>query len=107
MATRQDASTGKLIEDGMPLVPAAADGEELLRVKVHSPYQTYFDGDAFSISALNSTGPFDILPRHHNFMTLLLPCELHIHSPLGDKRIRIARGVMHVKADRATVFLDV
>src|SRR5689334_1527271 len=40
-------------------------------VKVYSPYQTFYDGQAISISAENDTGPFDILPRHHNFMTLV------------------------------------
>lgn len=78
-----------------------------MQLKVHSPFQTYFDEPAYSVSAENNTGPFDILPRHHNFITLLNPCELLIRAPLGDRRIRISGGVMHVKADNITVFLDV
>jgi F0F1-type ATP synthase epsilon subunit len=81
----------------------------LMRIKVYSPYQVYFDEDAYSISALNHTGPFDILPGHHNFMTLLVPCEIVIRSQ--DKkiiqRIRITQGVMHVKSNKTVVFLDV
>ncbi|HUD07866.1 MAG TPA: hypothetical protein VMQ52_02200 [Candidatus Saccharimonadales bacterium] len=80
---------------------------EQLHVKVHSPFQTYFDRDALSISAVNNTGPFDILPRHHNFITLLNPCELVIHTVDDTLRIRIARGIMHVKANQVTVFLDI
>jgi len=71
---------------------------QLLHVKVHSPFKTYFEDDVNSISAENGTGPFDILPKHHNFMTLLNPCELVIRKvDENEIRIRIARGVMHVK----------
>jgi len=78
-----------------------------LHVKVYSPFKTYFNEDAYSITAVNGTGPFDVLPKHHNFITLLSPCELAIDRQDGVVRIRIARGVMHVKADKVVVFLDV
>ena len=79
----------------------------VIHIKVYSPFKTYFDENAYSISAVNGTGPFDILPRHHNFITLLNPCELAIDHERGPVRIRIARGIMHVKSDKVVVFLDV
>ncbi len=82
-------------------------GKPLMRVKVYSPFKSYFDEPAYSVSAENHTGPFDILPRHHNFMTLVSACELKIVAPTGDKTIRINRALMHVKADTVIVFLDV
>ncbi len=82
-------------------------GKELMHIKLYSPFQVYFNQDAFSLSGVNETGPFDILPRHHNFMTLLGESELTVRAADGDKRIKIARGVMHVKANKVTVFLDV
>ena len=78
-----------------------------MHIKVYSPFRVYFDAPAHSISAINQTGPFDVLPKHHNFMTLLSAGELVIASADGQQKIRIARGVMHVKADQAIVFLDV
>ncbi len=80
-----------------------------LRVKVASPYQVYFDEPALSISGVNKTGPFDVLPGHHNFITLLQPCDLVIRVNANEQRkiIRINGGLMHVKADMASVFLDV
>lgn len=83
------------------------DGQLTMQVKVHSPFKEYYNGTAFSISGENATGPFDILPRHHNFITLLNPCELIIRSVKGDQKIQIAGGLMHVKADKIIVFLDV
>ena len=46
-----------------------------MHLKIYSPYKVYFDGEAVSVSAESATGPFDILPKHHNFITLLEPCD--------------------------------
>ena len=78
-----------------------------MHIKVYSPFHIYFDDRAKSISALNDTGPFDILPGHRNFMTLVSACELNIITATGEEKIKIARAVMHVKADEIRVFLDV
>jgi F0F1-type ATP synthase epsilon subunit len=83
------------------------DATTNIHVKLYSPYQVYYDGEAESVSAENDTGPFDVLPRHHNFITLLNPCEVEIKAKTGDKRIKIARGVMHVHRNNVTIFLDV
>lgn len=76
-------------------------------VKVYAPYKVYFDDQAVSISAENATGPFDILPGHHNFMTLLSPCDIVIRTDNRKEKITVQRGIMHVKKDRIVVFLDV
>jgi hypothetical protein len=82
-----------------------------MHLKVHSPFKDYFDDQAFSISAENLTGPFDVLPHHHNFICLLNECELVIRSAregiTEPIKIRISGGLMHVKADEVIVFLDV
>ncbi|MCA1806930.1 MAG: hypothetical protein LC687_03575 [Actinobacteria bacterium] len=78
-----------------------------MHVKIHAPYKTYFDGEATSITAENDTGVFDVLAQHHNFMTILRPCEIHVRADDGDQKIQVQQGVMHVKADEVVVFLDV
>lgn len=109
MAVRQDASTGELVEDtragDKPLV--AKQIVDILHVKVWSPFRVYFDGEAQSLSGVNATGPFDILARHRNFITLLDSCELIIRAPSGELRIRISGGVMQVHANVVKVFLEV
>lgn len=111
MVMRQDASTGELKDDGTPAPKdesTTADGKPTMHVKIYSPFKVYFDSQAFSISGVNATGPFDILPRHHPFISLLNPCELRITPVEGDEsRIRVAGGIMHVKADKVSVFLQV
>lgn len=105
MAMRQDASTGKLVEDNQPADKAKATPS--MRVKIYSPFQTYFDDAAQSISAVNETGSFDILPKHHNFITLLSAGEVTVRTAHDKRSIKINRGLMHVKADNVVVFLDV
>jgi F0F1-type ATP synthase epsilon subunit len=79
-----------------------------INVKVYAPFRTYFDDAADSISAKNGTGDFDVLPRHKNFITLLVPCNIVVRSKnKPDFILPITKAVMHVKADKVTVFLDV
>jgi hypothetical protein len=77
-------------------------------VKVYSPFRIYYENPASSVSAVNGTGPFDILPGHKNFLTLLSPGDIKVRSPSGkEETITIQRGVMHVHDDEVQVFLDV
>jgi hypothetical protein len=85
----------------------AIDTTILTNVKVYSPYHVYYDKDADSVSAENLTGPFDILPGHKNFMSLLTPSEIIIRSTRGEERIKSDRAVMHVRNNNVTIFLDV
>lgn len=105
MVKRQNASTGEIVDDEQP---ASKAGRRTLRLKVQSPFKTYFDADVASVSAENATGPFDILPGHHRFITILKSGAIKIASPIsGQQKILISGGLMIVKSDEATVFLDV
>jgi len=88
-------------------VPQMVDGKPVVHIKVYSPFKTYFNGLGTSISAVNKTGPFDILPEHHNFITLLDACDVIVRTTKDQVKIRISRGIMHVKANEVIVFLDV
>ena len=83
-------------------------GQLSMKVLVYSPYKTYYQGVAFSLTAESATGPFAILPQHHSFISLLVPCDVVIRTASGDERkIRISGGIIHVKADEVVIFLDV
>ena len=110
MAVRQDASTGELVSDGKPLDAASsadATSNDSVQCKVYSPFKVYYEGKATSISAESATGPFDILPKHHHFITLLTACDLVIRNGKDAETFQIAGGIMHVKANDVVVFLDV
>ncbi len=91
----------------MSASPAAAS-VPTMKVKIYAPFEIYFEGEASSFSAVNLTGPFDVLPRHKNFMSLLQPGTITVRqSGKPDFSMNISRGIAHVKADQVTVFLDV
>lgn len=80
----------------------------LLRAKIYTPFKIFYEGDALSVSAINETGSFDVLPTHHNFITMLKPCDVAVETPKKEiKTIPITRGLMHVKDDKLIIFLDV
>lgn len=79
-----------------------------MQVKLYAPFSTYFDGPAGSVSAINDTGPFDILPHHKNFICLLKPGLITVRRDgRPDFSMHIKHAIMHVKSDKVTVFLDV
>jgi hypothetical protein len=83
------------------------DKNTLSKVKIYSPYRVYFDDAADSVTAINLTGPFDILPGHKNFMTLLTRGDIIVRSKNGAQKLKIERGVMHVRKNVVEIFLDV
>lgn len=107
MAKRQNASTGEIVDDGQA-TSAVATHRVTMRLRVQAPFKTYFDDNVYSVSAQNATGPFDILPNHHSFISILKAGQLNIVSAnSGKQKIIISGGLIHVKADQTTVFLDI
>jgi F0F1-type ATP synthase epsilon subunit len=107
MTMHQDASTGQIADDGVESDTPVDPKKPAMDLKVYAPFKVYFDGKAYSVSGLNESGPFDILPHHHNFICLLMPCDLIVRAPFGNKVIRISRAFMHVRAEKVIVFVDV
>ncbi|HVU59450.1 MAG TPA: hypothetical protein VHC98_01275 [Candidatus Saccharimonadales bacterium] len=106
---RTDASTGQLVAVDEPAgaKQAAKPADDLLHVKVWSPFRVFYDAEAVSVSGVNGTGAFDILPRHRNFITLLNSSDLVLQTKEGEIRIKISGGVMQVHSNVVTVFLEV
>jgi F0F1-type ATP synthase epsilon subunit len=89
------------------VVAPVQSGKPTISVKIYAPFKVYFEGEAYSLSAVNGTGPFDVLPKHHNFLCMLVPCTLTVQSPDSTLNIKVNRALMHVKANRVVVFMDV
>jgi len=48
-----------------------ANEKLVLQVKISTPTEVLWEGEAASVSSVNSQGTFDILPKHANFVTLV------------------------------------
>lgn len=84
-----------------------AGQEPKLLVKVLSPTQTYYNGIAVSVSAINRIGPFDILAGHANFFSLLSACNVMINTGFQELTFPITKGIMKVKSNNVTLFVDI
>jgi F0F1-type ATP synthase epsilon subunit len=78
---------------------------ELLDVKIFSPYHTFYKGPAKSLSALNSTGPFDVLSGHINFFSVLKEGNVVVDTGAEPKEIPISHGIIHVRRNQVTLFV--
>ena len=77
-----------------------------LEVTVRSRDKNYFTGRALSISSQNAKGPFDILPMHANFITLLTS-NVNIKKETGEEQIvKIEKGVLRVMSGKVDVFVE-
>jgi F0F1-type ATP synthase epsilon subunit len=78
-----------------------------LQVKIFSPYQTFYQGEAVSLSALNDTGPFDILPGHVNFFCLVAEGNVTINTGFQQLTFQVGKGILRVSTDHITLFANV
>jgi F0F1-type ATP synthase epsilon subunit len=90
---------------------AKQDEDELskyrLVVKLFSPFQTYFQGEAVSVSAYNSVGAFDILAGHSNFFSLLTAGDITINTGYQEVKVNVPNGVVRVSNNTVTLFVNI
>lgn len=84
-----------------------ATSVDQLSVKIFSPFETFYEGPATSLSAKTTTGPFDVLFDHANFIGLLLQGKVVVRTPYGRRSYDIIRGVLKVHNNYVVVFANI
>jgi F0F1-type ATP synthase epsilon subunit len=77
------------------------------QVKILSPYETYFSGEAVSLSATNPSGPFDILAGHANFFSLVDGGNVVVNTGFQQLEFPISRGIIRVNGAGVTLFANI
>ena len=78
-----------------------------LKVIARAPFHLYFDGDATVVSAANPVGPFDILPGHADFFSVMLPGEVIIEPAEGDPvTFEITNGIVTARNNEVLLFVN-
>ena len=80
-------------------------GSPTLHVKVISPAQTYYDGQAMSVSAINKVGPFDILADHANFFSLLTEGDITVNTGQQVLHFPVTHGIVRASNNTITLFI--
>ena len=66
-----------------------------------------FQGQVEAVSSFNDMGPFDVLPRHANFISLIKQAIILHLIDKTEKRIEITSGVMKVRENNLEVYLGI
>ena len=83
------------------------DDTKVFNVKIFSPFETFYEGLASSLSARSASGPFDILFDHANFISLLQAGDVRMQTPYGARKYPIRRGIVKVHNNSVLIFANV
>ena len=79
----------------------------LLHVKALTSSKTLFEGEALSVSSKNSSGKFDILPEHANFLTLIENQPLTIIKQNKERLIlNLTQGLIYVENNQVNIYAN-
>lgn len=85
-------------------VPVSAN---TLTVSILSAEGEVFKGEVKALSSINEMGPFDVLPMHSNFISIVKD-KVVIHLANGqDKEFKIDNAILKAAENKVQVFLGI
>lgn len=85
-----------------------SDAPADLHVIARAPFELYYDGPASALSATNRIGPFDILPGHADFFSMLRAGQIVIEQAQGDPiHIEAHNGIITVRDNEVLLFVNI
>jgi len=81
--------------------------KQQLHVRVSRATEVLWEGDAQSVSSENSEGPFDILPMHANFITIVEKKPIVLDkNTVSEQSFKFDKAVLFVRNNTVRVFAD-
>ncbi|HZL07646.1 MAG TPA: hypothetical protein VFC50_00430 [Candidatus Dormibacteraeota bacterium] len=77
-----------------------------LTVIARAPFHIYYEGPARLVSAVNRVGPFDVLPGHADFFSVMSPGEVIIETDSDSVNFNITNGIIGVRDDEVMLFVN-
>ncbi len=66
-----------------------------------------FEGQVDAVSSFNDKGPFDILPQHANFISLIKKSIVIHISKTQEKKFEVESGLLKVRDNSIEVYLGI
>lgn len=80
----------------------------LLQVRIIAPKEELFSGEALSISSTNSSGKFDILPLHANFVTLVENIPIIVRkADKTEEKFEFPMAIIYASRNQVKIYTDV
>lgn len=76
-------------------------------LNIRSRTKEYFHGEVHTITAVNATGVFDILPLHANFITLIKDYVVVDKDTSSEQKVEFKSAVLSVTGNRVEVYVDI
>ena len=78
----------------------------ILTVAIRNKDRVLYSGQAYAVTSLNDKGPFDILAKHENFISLI-KTRIAIHTTSTEKKeIQIKNGILRVYRDKVYAYVN-
>lgn len=78
-----------------------------LSVTVRDREGALFQGEVEAVSSFNEKGPFDVLPLHANFISLIRNSVMLKIPNFAPKEITLNSGVLKVKENKVEVYVGI
>ena len=78
-----------------------------LHIVARAPFELYYDGQGSAVSAANRIGPFDILPGHADFFSMLTPSKIVIETDKDPITIDAKNGLITVRDNEVLLFVNI
>jgi F0F1-type ATP synthase epsilon subunit len=79
-----------------------------LSVRISKATKIVWEGSAASITSENASGPFDILPMHANFLTLVKKHPISVKKSDGtEQKIETEQAVIVVEDNKVKIYLNI
>jgi F0F1-type ATP synthase epsilon subunit len=77
-----------------------------ISVVARAPFHVYYEGPAYSLTATNRVGVFDILPGHADFFSMLTPCTVIIDTEEEQVSFEAHNGMITVRDNQIMLFVN-
>ena len=77
-----------------------------ISVVARAPFHVYYEGPAYSLTATNRVGVFDILPGHADFFSMLTPCTVIIDTDKEQILFEAHNGMITVRDNQVMLFVN-
>jgi F-type H+-transporting ATPase subunit epsilon len=88
-----------------------ADNEQMepgiLSVQILSPRGVVWQGKAQAISSENSQGPFDLLPEHAHFISMINNKPIVVVTNNGEEKFTFETAVIRLIDNKVNIFVDI
>jgi len=83
-----------------------AENTAKLHVKINSPEKILWEGEAVSVTSANSKGPFDVLPLHANFVTMIDNQTIYVNTGTEVKEFKWDHCVLYCHKNTLLIFTN-